>query len=248
MKRYILFGLLIFIGCVIAFMPAGILLRAVSDRGPVVFASPAGTIWRGSARLMLEGAPLGLLKWSFQATSVLRLAPGFAWQLSGDGLHLAGDAGIGFDGLAGTASGNLDATALAPWLNRYDIRLAGQFELAPTSISLALPRGGSDAAKLPLVEGEINWSGGPAEYVLSGQFNQAQLPPITAYLAPDAEGQTRLAAFARGSDIPLLTAGPGAPGFVKVGITKHFTKILGSPWPGSDPDHKIVIEVEEQLF
>jgi glycine cleavage system H lipoate-binding protein len=37
-------------------------------------------------------------------------------------------------------------------------------------------------------------------------------------------------------------------GMATVGITKQFTKMLGEPWPGGEPDHAVVLEVGEKLF
>ena len=49
-------------------------------------------------------------------------------------------------------------------------------------------------------------------------------------------------------DGALLITGRLTPsGSAAIGITRGFTKLAGQPWPGSDPDHTVVLEVEEQL-
>ena len=88
------------------------------------------------------------------------------------------------------------------------------------------------------------FAGGPVNYRLSGQEYRGSLPPLVAtlgeglevYIYPD-EGQT-----------PLLVAQMLENGFVKIGVTRLLTKLLNNPWPGSDVDHEVVLEVEEQIF
>ena len=55
-------------------------------------------------------------------------------------------------------------------------------------------------------------------------------------------------AFADGDTTPLLHAELKTNGFARIGVTKYLTKMAGNPWPGGDPDHAIVLEVEEQVF
>jgi hypothetical protein len=81
-------------------------------------------------------------------------------------------------------------------------------------------------------------------YLLSGKLYNSALPPMRALLGPGPEA----IAFATGDETPLLLARLEPNGFAKVGVTKYLTKILGNPWPGGDPDHAVVLEVEEQVF
>jgi hypothetical protein len=92
--------------------------------------------------------------------------------------------------------------------------------------------------------GEISWSGGTVRYTLSGQSSSSTLPPLIAYLGDGVEAVV----FAQNAQTPLIKAELLDNGFAKIGITKLLTKILDNPWPGSDPDHAVVLEVEEQVF
>jgi hypothetical protein len=67
---------------------------------------------------------------------------------------------------------------------------------------------------------------------------------MTANLGPGPKA----VAYATGESTPLLHAALADNGFVRVGVTKYLTAMLGQPWPGSDPDHAVVLEVEEQVF
>ena len=55
-------------------------------------------------------------------------------------------------------------------------------------------------------------------------------------------------AYATGESTPLLQAALTGNGFARIGVTKYLTRLLGQPWPGGDPDHAVVLEVEEQVF
>ena len=47
---------------------------------------------------------------------------------------------------------------------------------------------------------------------------------------------------------PLLELAMRKNSLVKVSITQRLTQIVGSPWPGSDPDHEFVLVVEQAVF
>jgi hypothetical protein len=51
-----------------------------------------------------------------------------------------------------------------------------------------------------------------------------------------------------GAVIPLLRIEVLANGYVRIGITRLLTKLLNNPWPGSDVDHEVVLEIEERLL
>lgn len=247
MKRYIFVGLLLFTTFAVMFAPASIVVRLVGNTMAYAeLTSAQGTLWQGSSTLLIERRPLGQLMWDFRPASLLRLQPTYDWSLNDPEVRLAGFASIDATGFELHASGSFNASAINPWLTQYDIDLRGIFELAPTTIKLSHP----DADGQPTLKdahGQLNWSGGVTRYTLSGLTREVLLPTISAYLE-FVDGAAQATAFTGESDIPLLIAGPGATGFFKVSITKHFTKLLRSPWPGSDPDHTIVLEVEQQLY
>lgn len=247
MKRYIFVGLLLFTTFAVIFAPASILVRVVDTATAYAeLTSARGTLWQGSATLLIERRPIGQIMWDFRPASLLRLQPTYDWSLNDPEVRLSGFAGVDATGFELHASGSFDASAINPWLTQYDIDLRGIFELAPTTIRLAH----ADADGQPTLkdaQGQLDWSGGVTRYTLSGLTREVLLPAMSAYLEY-ADGTAQATAYTGESDIPLIIAGPGAPGFFKVSITKHFTKLLRSPWPGSDPDHTVVLEVEQQLY
>ena len=228
MKRYLLAGIGLFLVFAVMFAPAGLLVRAVSATGIAQLTSASGTLWEGNGELLIQHRAVGRVTWKFRPLSVLRLQPTYEWSLNDPDTRLTGLASASFSHLAVTLEGGIDAPAVNPWIAPYDIEVQGQFDLAPTTATAILTEQG---LALEQVSGEWHWSGGATRYTLSGRVNSTLLPPMTAFLEPAGGPIPAASVYADGNDIPLMIAGPGAPGFFKVGITKHFTQLLGTPWP-----------------
>jgi len=241
--RYIVIGLALFLGFGLAFAPAGILARLVQANAPARVIDPQGTLWRGQGQLSLNHVPVGSITWDFDLGSLLRAAPGYRWTLEREEEQINGFTGLGFSSIDAAFQGRFNARSLNEWLRTYDIFLSGTFDIAPSSLTFS-----RQANHISRLDGQINWSGGLVRYTLSGLLNEATLPPMRAILRLSEQGVAEAAVYAQDQRTPLLVASLGENGYVKVGITKLFTKVLNSPWPGSDPDHAVVIEVEEQIF
>ncbi len=242
MKKYLLIGLLVFLGVMVVFAPAGLIDRALEQTPALDMVDARGTVWMGQGQILSQGVTLGHLTWDFQPASLLSLSPTYAWQLNENTTRLSGTASSDGQIATITSLGQVDADYLNQWLSAYDIELTGVIDVDIETLELIL-----DPSQLRDARGELAWSGGLVRYTLSGRLSEADLPPLTAYLQNESEGPQAVV-YAQGNQTPLLFASQGAEGFIKIGITKMFTKLLNNPWPGSDPDHAIVLEVEQQLL
>jgi hypothetical protein len=63
-----------------------------------------------------------------------------------------------------------------------------------------------------------------------------------------SSGQPEMSVYQSNDETPLMLARISRDGLATIGITKQFTKLLGEPWPGNEPDHAVVLEVGEKLF
>lgn len=245
MKRYIVSGILLFVGCVVAFAPAGIVDRLVDQQPGVDLTDARGTIWRGQGLINADINAVthfsGQLRWDFSWLSLLSLTPSYQWNLQNEELHLNGSAGIGFDGQVASIQGRANAVPFNNWLQIYDIVLSGDFTVSPTTLAL-------NGGIVRDIDGTVEWSGGKVRYTLAGILRETELPPLTAYLDRNEENQPTATVFTQGGSTPLIIASLTENGFAKVSMTKLFTKLLRTPWPGSDPDHAVVLVVEEQLL
>ncbi len=245
MWKYVVVGVVVFLGIGIALLPARLVDQALQPVQGVDLTEPAGTVWHGSAGLWLDGRQLGRLQWQFMPATLLNLKPGYHYTLLGDGIALQGRV-LGNTGSAELlVLGSLDGSAVQPWLAPYNIRVGGELTTDDLQLSGILRDGTLIAVED--ASGELHWSGGPVTWELSGNTHSNTLEAMTARLQPTKSG-ARATVYPQGGQTPLLIAENLPDGFVKIGITRLFTKLLGQPYPGSEPDHAVVLEVEEQLF
>ncbi len=240
MIRTVSIGALLFVVFAVAFAPASLLRAPLSGSGADLL-QPAGTVWKGSADLYLAKQGAGRISWRFRPLTLLQGALGYHVDLTGADHDLRGTVRL----RPGTAEAVLDGHAASAFANRwlapYDIVIAGDLTLQ--NLQLRVPydleqsRGGSAA-------GSVSWAGGPVRYRLSGRDHSARLPPLVAYLGDGLEAVV----FPEGGQTPLLRARLQENGFLWIGVTKMMTRLAGNSWPGSHPDHEVVLEVEEQLF
>lgn len=239
MKKTLAIGLLLFIVFAVALAPAGLLRRATDALPGLDLAQPTGTVWHGAGQLIVDGQLIGNLAWVFQPLSILRLAPGYEFELEGDALRLTGVINVSTGGTQLSLAGRIEANLFNRYLNAYDLTIPG--ELSISALSAVLTDG-----RISYMEGEARWSGGEVRYVLSGRLGASQLPPLVAYVTTDEFPTADI--FPDGGQTPLLHVQILDTGFVKIGVTKSLTKMLNNPWPGGDPDHAVVLEVEEKVF
>jgi len=239
--RLTLFGILTFVLCAVAFAPASLVRYVVPRDGFVTIAAPTGTLWRGSGDLGVGGMPVGTVAWSFAPGALLRANLGYDVDVKGDHVALSGWIGAGVSSARGELGGTLDTVLLGDTLARYDLRIPGTIAVERLEI------GGAYTARLPQTRGELKWSGGAVDYALSGREHHVTLPPLVGFV-DSSSGQPEISVYQVNDKMPLLLARITQDGLATIGITKQFTKMLGEPWPGSEPDHAVVLEVGEKLF
>jgi Type II secretion system (T2SS), protein N len=240
-SRLSLIGVATFAVCLIALAPASLVTLLLRDAHPLSLATPTGTFWRGSGELAYAGMALGRLRWSFAPLLVLSGQVGFDITLDGRLLKMTGRAGSSAGAANAQLQGEVDAALLAEPLARYDITLPGSLTVRHIELTYAYGR------RLPAVRGDLKWSGGAVSYRLAGRDHRIALPVLVGFL-DSSSGQPEMTVYQADDKTPLMLARVTEDGLATVGITKQFTKLLGEPWPGSEPDHAVVLEVGEKLF
>lgn len=248
MRRYLLIGAILFLAFVIAFAPAALLRSGLGMVEGVALLNPVGTVWRGSGDLYLADLPAGRVAWGFRPQALLKGTLGYHLRLSGPDHDLTADLAAGPSTLHLSADGTLSAPYLNPWLTPYDIRLSGELRLVEVAFAVPTRALDGDPAAPALAPGKaagvLSWTGGDLHYRLSGQSYSGLLPPLVASLGDGLEAFI----YPEQGQTPLLRAQLLDNGFLKIGITRLLTRLLNNPWPGSDADHEVVLEVEEQIF
>lgn len=237
MRKAIVAGSLVFLTLIIVRIPAGVIYWFVPESSQAKLLSPQGTLWTGRGELVVQGTSIGRLSWSVRPLTFLKGRAGYDLRLMGAGADLDARVEAGLTTIEGFISGTVDAALANQWLAPYDIELSGTFSVTDVSLNL-------EGRSLTGLAGRLGWDGGPIQYRLSGNLHNSTLPPMTADLGPGPVA----VAYATGESTPLIHLAVADHGFVRIGVTKYLTRILGQPWPGGDPDHAVVLEVEEQVF
>ncbi len=236
-----LIGVATFIVCVCAFAPASLIRYALPAASPITLAGPTGSVWRGSGDLAVAGARLGRIDWSYAPSALLSGSVGFDLRVHGDHIDVSGRATAAARSAHANLSGNVDTALLADTLSRYDLDIPGSITIEDLNLTEMY------GAPLPQVRGQLKWTGGEVAYRLSGRDHRVKLPSLVGFI-DSASGQPEISVYQVNDKMPLMLAKVSANGLATVGITKQFTKMLGEPWPGGEPDHAVVLEVGEKLF
>jgi hypothetical protein len=241
-RRYLAVGLLAFAAFTIAFAPASLATLVLARQLPgASLTETRGTVWSGSTRIGYDTATLGRLHWQFRPASLLTARVVY------DGTFEAGEDRIDARLYAGVFSvdlelaGTLSAVHIDPLLARYDISLPGTLRVDQLRIHQ------SRHAALPFVRGEVKWSGGDVHYRLGSSGYDARLPPMIAFIDSSA-GQPEMSVYAVEDETPLMLARMADDGWITIGVTKRLTQMTGQPWHGDQPEHAVVVEVQEKLF
>jgi len=244
----ILLGGLLLTTFIVLFAPARLLSNAVaSATDNALLLQPKGSLWNGEARLLINKNAIGQLRWQFSPGALLRRQLAFRLQLFGDNFNLAGVAAVGYEAFAFTqVQGVIEAPALQRALAIYDIAPTGTLVLDELHLS-NIRLEDNTALTAVTASGNAHWTGGAVNYRLAGRSNDIVLPPLTAVIATPNEWPEMLVT-AQDNAMPLITGRITPRGSIAIGITRGFTRLAGQPWPGSEPDHAVVLEVEEYLI
>ena len=241
MRKGLIAGTILFLAILLIRAPAGLISLVIDDNLPVTLLEPQGTLWTGGAELLFNATSSGRVHWSFKPLTLMQGNIGYDLTLTGTSIRL--DANLltglvsGMSRQNAIVSGSVDASFVNVFMAPYDIELSGEFLLNAVNISV-------QDRRIEQSAGSVTWDGGPVRYVLSGILHRTSLPAMHARLGPGPVAVV----FALDDPTPLLHAELKQNGFARIGVTKYLTKILGNPWPGGDPDHEVVLEVEEQVF
>jgi hypothetical protein len=238
-RRSWLIGAALFLAFVVIFAPATLIRTLLPADSPIDLLQVQGSLWRGSGELFVEGRPLGTLRWNHRAITILQGSLGYDIDWFGADHRVSGQLKLGPGRWRVQGTGNVDAPFLNRWLAPYDIAMSGRVELDAVTLSAGYREIGHGIAS-----GSARWDGGPVRYRLAGQDYAGQLPPLTAFLGDGLEAVV----YPEDGQTPLLRLTLQDDGFVRIGVTRMLTRLLGNPWPGSQQDHEVVLEVEEQLF
>ncbi len=221
--------------------PAGVLRQAVEQVQGMDLIDTRGTLWNGSGTILIDQAPLGTLDWQIQPKELLTLTLAYDIRLASQDVDLTGELNGTATGFATSLSGFITNAAVNRLLSTYQITMTGDVQVESLDLSASYER------RVEHLDGTLRWQGGDIQYPETNSLQLAVLPPLIAILKSQ-NGEATATVLPEDSSTPLLQARLLDNGRYRIGITKLLTKLAGRPWRGSDPDHAIVLELEEQLL
>src|SRR5262245_55830469 len=196
--RLALIGIATFAVCAIVLAPASLVGLFIRDAEPFTLTALTGTLWRGSGDAGLAGTPVGRLNWSFAPALLLNGQFGFDVNLHGKQLDLTGRAGASPSSATAQLHGTLNAELLKDFLARYAVELPGSFTFDDVDVH---HRFGS---RLPVLRGDLRWTGGRVNYRQSGRDRQLDLPELAGLLDSSSGQPTLTVTTVDDRTMPLL--------------------------------------------
>ncbi|MED5554736.1 MAG: type II secretion system protein N [Pseudomonadota bacterium] len=241
-SRQLLFlGLVFFLSFLVIFLPASS-IRFVTNAIPAIdFSTTEGSIWNGSGRLRVTKLYAGSLSWSVDPVQLVFGKLAIEWVLEDQTHTFGGAATIRLGSMAFSFDGLIEAATINRVLAPYNMNLNGALHLRSIKATINKSEG-------PIqIQGHMRWDGGTVQYHMSNQRFQRELPALLGELQM-VEGIPSMTVRSETDDTPLIRAKLDDDGWVHIGITKRFTRLIGQTWQGSEPDPAIVMEVSEKLL
>ena len=240
-RQLLLLGLVFFLSFLVIFLPASS-IRLVTNAIPAIdFSTTEGSIWNGNGRLRVSKLYVGLLTWSVDPVQLVFGKLAFEWVLEDQSHTFGGSATIRLGGMAFSFDGLIEAETINRVLAAYNMNLNGTLHLRSVKATINKSEGQIQ------IQGDMRWDGGTVQYRMSNQRFQTELPALLGELQM-VEGVPSMTVRSETDNTPLLRARLDNDGWVHIGITKRFTRLIGQPWQGNEPDPAIVMEVSEKLL
>ena len=239
-----------------AFAPASLATKLLAQNQgsdlPIQLVQPGGTLWSGYGTLLNQGQALGNLRWQAKPSSLLSGRVGAdLWldllgQSSGSsGGKLSGNLTSNTSSTSLDLQGKLAGSWISQWLAQYEVELGGEINTDNFRASLDP----NNYLRTLAAQGDLTWSGGLVRYRLGNRLANQRLAPMNAVVQGDMANPEGITAEVFGQEsYPLLKLALLPDGHAKVSITQRLTEIVGAPWPGSEPDHELVLVVEQAVF
>ncbi|MFP6823524.1 MAG: type II secretion system protein N [Pseudomonadales bacterium] len=240
-RQLLLLGLVFFLSFLVIFLPASS-IRLVTNAIPAIdFSTTEGSIWNGNGRMRISKLYVGLLRWSVDPVQLVFGKLAFEWVLEDQSHTFGGSATIRLGGMAFSFDGLIEAETINRVLAAYNMNLNGTLHLRSVKATINKSEGQIR------IRGDMRWDGGTVQYRMSNQRFQTELPALLGELQM-VEGVPSMTVRSETDNTPLIRARLDNDGWVHIGITKRFTRLIGQPWQGNEPDPAIVMEVSEKLL
>ncbi len=225
---------------IVVLIPAQV-FAVVLDDYRVHLLGARGTIWNGSAEIVVPTTNLGRLEWNIAPAALLRGSLKYDIELRSSALYLAGILEKSLSQSSLNVQATIEPSLVNSVLLNYDIKVSGNFAL--TSVELHLD--GSN--KVESLSGSVHWVGGTSRYMVGEETRTVNLPPVVAELSAQ-EGDAMLVAFDEASNMKLMSVRlePDS-GWIHVALTRQMLDLVQMPWDSVAAPDSEALKVSRQL-
>ncbi|MEM7363327.1 MAG: type II secretion system protein N [Pseudomonadota bacterium] len=244
MILYVLAGLVAFLVCIAAFLPASpawqqIVIPRLQSIPELVVTGVDGTIWNGRAGFSYRAFPPSTLTWSVSPLALAAAAGEGDLRLSGEGHDINAHVRVQSDGLILTGGqGLIDAS----FVNSMSESIGLTF---PGEIVLSNIEGKTSRRWFTDASGDLAWEGGTIATRTPNGMISYDLPPLRGQLSMEGE---KLKLTLQHDVHSFMDISLGPDGWAKVDIYKSLFQHAGLNIPGGEDLPDPVVQVEEQLF
>lgn len=241
----VLAGVLIYVGALVAMVPAGWLWQQAQGRvslpPEVQVKQVTGKLWDGVAGLSIAGFPVRA-EWVLGAPSLSSMS-------------------LPIDFSVSTAASSLGGNALVSWQGDGEVRASGlvavaEFEPLIQRSGGAVIEGDVTIDRLQLAwseqaltqaDGLGRWAGGTVTWPMGNKQGRAEFPPMRATLDSTSDG-IALVVSEEDGDGPAATADIRWNGMMDLRVYKRMVDLAQQPWSDSAQPDDVVFRVRQPLI
>lgn len=242
MKRVlIVLAVAVVLAAVIVALPARVFAMLLNDYD-VHLLDASGTVWNGSAQLVVPGTNLGALKWAIVPQRLLRAKLEYNISVDSPSLQVSGTLAKGFAKTSLIANAEVQSPIVNSILLHYEMKISGSIHIEDVNV---LVNGKNEISSLV---GTVRWDGGKSRYRAGDETREIDLPPMVGEFST-TEGDVILTAVDGHDDTELLNARlEASSGWLHIGLTRQMFDLVQMPWDSQGPAGAEVFKVSRQVF
>ncbi|MCY3883544.1 MAG: type II secretion system protein N [Gammaproteobacteria bacterium] len=201
-----------------------------------------GTVWRGSAQLVVPGTNLGTLQWNIVPQRLLRANLTYDVSVTGSSVQARGTFAKGFSKTSLFANAEIQPSIVNSILLHYEMKISGSIQLHDVDL---LMNGRNEISSL---SGSVEWEGGKSRYRAGDEVREIDLPAMNGSLIA-SEGDVILTAMNGQDDTELLNARlEAASGWLHIGLSRQMIELAKMRWDAQGSPGSEVFKVSRQIF
>ncbi len=242
MKRALMvLAAVVFLAAVIVAIPARVFAMLLEDYD-VHLLDARGTVWKGSAQLVVPGTNLGTLTWAIVPQRLLRAKLTYNISVNSPSLQVHGTLAKGFAKTSLVANAELQSSIVNSILLHYEMKISGSIQVEDVNV---LVNGKNEISSLA---GTVRWDGGKSRYRTGDETREIDLPPMVGEFST-TEGDVILTAVGGHDNTELLNARlEASSGWIHIGLTRQMFDLVQMPWESQGPAGAEVFKVSRQVF